>query len=114
MRYLVLMYEEAEERAGRSASEQEVLEAAFRDSDAVLRQSGYLVAAELLAPEGVVTTVRVAVTALSVGDGTVVRAPHQLRAALTLQARDLNEAIQVVATMPQARLGPAEVWALQA
>lgn len=113
MHYLVLMYDKADERAGRSASEQEVLEAAFRDSDAALRRSGYLVAAELLVPEGVVTTVRVASTALSVGDRPVVRAPHQLRTVLTLQARDLSEAIQVVATMPQARLRPAEVWALQ-
>ena len=37
MRYLVLMYEDMEERAGLSVSEQALLEAAFRDSDAALR-----------------------------------------------------------------------------
>jgi hypothetical protein len=113
MRYLVLVYEDAGARPGRLAGGLEELEAACRDNDAALRQSGYLLAAEHLAREAVATTVRVSPTTVSVGEGAAGLAPGQLRAVLTLQARDLNEAIQVVATMPQARLGPVEVWALQ-
>jgi hypothetical protein len=114
MRYLVLMYEDVAVWAGRMAGEQAALEAAFQDSDAALRQSGHLITAELLAPEALATTVRVCAMTVSVEEGPTGRAPGRLRAVLMLQARDLNAAIQVVATMPQARLGPAEVWALQA
>lgn len=113
MRYLVLVYEEVGAWAGRTAAEQEALEAAFQDSDTALRQSGYLIAAELLAQEGGATTVRASATTVSVEEGLAGQAPGRLRAVLTLQARDLNAAIQVVATMPQARLGPVEVHALQ-
>jgi hypothetical protein len=47
----VLVYAEVEVWTGRSASEQEALEAAFRDSNTTLRQSRYLIAVKLLAPE---------------------------------------------------------------
>lgn len=114
MRYLVLVYEDERAWTRRPAGEQEALQAAFQDSDTALRQSGYLLTAELLAQEEVVTTVRVFATTVSVGEGPTGRAQGRLRAVFTLQARDLNTAIQVVATMPQARLGPVEVCALQA
>jgi hypothetical protein len=114
MRYLVLMYEDVAVWAGRTAGEREALEAAFQDSDAALRQHGHLITAELLSQEAIVTTVRVGAMSVSVEEDPVGQAPGRLRAVLMLQARDLNAAIQVVATMPQARLGPAEVWALQA
>jgi hypothetical protein len=113
MRYLVLVYEDVGAWAGRPAGEREALEAACQDSDAALRQSGHLIGAELLAQEGGATMVRVSATTMSVVEGPAGRGPGRLRAVLTLQARDLNAAIQVVATMPQARLGPVELYALR-
>lgn len=114
MRYLVLVYEDLEAWTARPCSEWEALEAACRENDAALRQSGYLVAAEFLAQDRAATTIRVSSAMVSLAEGVAERALGRLHAVLTLEARDLNAAIQVVATMPQARLGPVEVCALRA
>ena len=53
--------------------------------------------------------VRVQSGAISVADGPLAEIREHLAGIFTIDARDLNEAIQVAATMPQARTGPIEV-----
>lgn len=113
MRYLVLVYEDMDVWGARPVGEREALARACRDNDATLLQSGYLIAAELLAPDEAAMAIRFSAGTLSVAECLVGRAPARLHAVLTLQARDLNEAIRVVATMPQTQLGPVEVCPLQ-
>ena len=74
-----------------------------------LRQSGVLVAAEALEPVDTATTVRIRNGKLSVTDGPFTETKEQLAGFYLIDARDLNEAIQVAAKIPPAREGSVEV-----
>jgi hypothetical protein len=74
-----------------------------------LRTSGVLVAAEALQPVDTATTVRVRNGKLSVTDGPFTETKEQLAGFYLIDARDLNDAIQVAAKIPPAREGSVEV-----
>jgi hypothetical protein len=109
MRYLLLVYEDERQWDVLPASERDALVEACRDNDAALRTSGYLLAAESLHHSDGAATVQLHAGAPSVMEGILAQPQAQLRAVVTIRARDLNEAIQVAAMMPQTRLGPIEV-----
>ena len=72
-------------------------------------QSGVLLAAEALQPVDTATTVRVRNGKLSVTDGPFAETKEQLAGFYLIDARDLNDAIQVAAKIPPAREGSVEV-----
>ena len=74
-----------------------------------LRQRGVLVAAEALQPVETATTVRVRNGTVSVTDGPFAETKEQLAGFYLVDARDLNEAIQVASKIPPAREGSVEV-----
>jgi hypothetical protein len=74
-----------------------------------LRQSGHHVAAEALQSVQASTTVRVRNGKLSVTDGPFAETKEQLAGFYLIDARDLNEAIQLAAKIPPARIGSVEV-----
>ena len=74
-----------------------------------LRKSGMLLAAEPLYPVETATTVRVRNGAVSVTDGPFAETKEQLAGFYLIDARDLNDAIQVAAKIPPAREGSIEV-----
>jgi hypothetical protein len=74
-----------------------------------LRQSGKLIAAEALQPTEMATTVRVRSGKMSVTDGPFAETKEQLAGFYLIEARDLNDAIQVAAKIPPAREGSVEV-----
>jgi hypothetical protein len=73
------------------------------------RKSGVLVAAEALQPVSTAATVRVRNGSVSVTDGPFAETKEQLAGFYLLDARDLNEAIQMAAKIPPAREGSVEV-----
>ena len=73
------------------------------------RQRGVLLAAEALQPIDTATTVRVRNGRVSVTDGPFAETKEQLAGFYLLDARDLNEAIQMAAKIPPAREGSVEV-----
>ena len=73
------------------------------------RESGLLVAAEALQPVDSATTVRVRHGKLSITDGPFAETKEQLAGFYLIEARDLNDAIQVAAKIPPAREGSIEV-----
>src|SRR5436190_15126521 len=73
------------------------------------RNSGLLLAAEALQPVETATTVRVRNGKLSVTDGPFAETKEQLSGFYLIEARDLNDAIQVAAKIPPAREGSIEV-----
>ena len=102
MKYLCLVY-----------SEEEKLEAIDdRECMAVsdeLRLGGYRLAAEALQPVHTATTVRIRHGRLSLTDGPFAETKEQLAGFYLIEARDLNEAIQVASKIPPARVGSIEV-----
>ena len=74
-----------------------------------LRERGMLVAAEALQPIETATTVRVRNGKLSVTDGPFAETKECLAGFYLIEARDLNDAIQIAAKIPPARDGSIEV-----
>jgi hypothetical protein len=74
-----------------------------------LKQSGQLVDARPLRSATTAATLRVRNGQLSVTDGPFAETKEQLGGYFLIEARDLNEAIQIAAKWPGARLGQIEV-----
>ncbi len=109
MKYALLVYGDEHQRDTMGSSERQAFGNACRENDTALRQRGYLLAAAELQSSGAAATVQMENGSLAVTAGRVVETREQLLACMTIQARDLNEAIQIAATMPQARVGSIEV-----
>jgi hypothetical protein len=73
------------------------------------RESGLLLAAEALQPVGTASTVRIRNGRMSVTDGPFAETKEQLAGFYLIDARDLNDAIQIAAKIPPAREGSVEV-----
>ena len=113
MQYVLLAYAD-EQQVAMPSSEREALGEACRANDEALRKSGRLLAVEVLQSRCTATTIRFQRGQLSITVGPLAATREQLIGIFTITARDLNEAIQVAATMPQARGGPIEVRPLVA
>jgi hypothetical protein len=74
-----------------------------------IRKSGHLIGANRLQPPTAATTVRVRGGKVSTTDGPYAETKEQLGGYYVIEARDLNEAIQVAARIPGARIGCVEV-----
>ncbi len=106
MKYLCLIYSEEDKLHTLPDSPREEECLAYSDS---LRNGGYLIAAEPLESVQTATTVRVRGGKLSVTDGPFAETKEQLAGFYLVEARDLNEAIQIAAKIPPARVGSIEV-----
>ena len=102
MKYLCLVY--GDERAMETVDDRHCL--AFDQS---VRASGHCIASEALQPVATATTVRVRNGKVSVTDGPFAETKEALAGFYMIEARDLNEAIQVAAKIPSARIGSIEV-----
>lgn len=102
MKYLCLVY--LEEQKLRAVSDSEC-----RECGNGFRSSGLLVAAEALQPVDTATTVRVRNGKVSITDGPFAETKEQLAGFYLIDARDLNEAVQIAAKIPPAREGSIEV-----
>ncbi|CAM3113454.1 Uncharacterized conserved protein [Pseudomonas gessardii] len=71
--------------------------------------SGRMLAAEALQPVNTATTVRMRNGKLSITDGPFAETKEQLAGFYLIEARDLNEALQVAGGIPAARVGSVEV-----
>ena len=102
MKYLCLVYLEEQKLHAVADSECAVCGDGFR-------KSGLLIAAEALQPVETASTVRIRNGRMSVTDGPFAETKEQLAGFYLVEARDLNEAIQVAAKIPPAREGSIEV-----
>ena len=102
MKYLCLVY--GEESAIMSMPPADCVE-----YDAAIRVSGKCLASEALQPISTATTVRVRDGRMSITDGPFAETKEQLAGFYLVEARDLNEAIQIAAKIPPARVGCIEV-----
>ena len=102
MKYLCLVY--GEEQAMQAMDGRHCV--AF---DEEVRRSGHCVASEALQPVATATTVRVRNGKVSVTDGPFAETKECLAGFYMIEARDLNEAIQIAAKIPPAQVGSVEV-----
>ena len=109
MRYLFLAYQDQLKWDSLSPAERDTFDKACLANDTTLRKSGHLLGTERLQPGHTTLTLRLAHGNLSLTDGSLVEAKEHLVGFFLIKARDLNEAIQVAAKMPQARTGAIEV-----
>jgi hypothetical protein len=79
------------------------------DFDTSIRKSGHCLASEALQSVQTATTVRMRNGKLSVTDGPFAETKEQLAGFYMIDARDLNEAIQIASKIPPARVGSVEV-----
>jgi len=77
--------------------------------DDVMRESGHYLVSNALQSVQLATTVRVRNGKMSVTDGPFAETKEQLGGFILIEARDLNDAIQVAAKIPSARTGSIEV-----
>jgi hypothetical protein len=92
-----------------SDREQQALVDEHLDYDEQLRESGHFITAEALQPPETAAIVRVRSGRVSVTDGPFAEAKEQIAGFILINARDLNEAIQVASKIPSARYGLIEV-----
>ena len=109
MKYLCLAYEE--EAVLNRLSKNEWLELRRETIDYVeaLRSQGRLIRTEPLKSARTAVTLQVRRGELSVSDGPFAETKEQIGGFFLIEAKDLNEAIQVAARWPSARLGTIEV-----
>jgi len=102
MKYLCLVY--MEEKTLDAVPDSECM--AYGES---LRKSGRYIAAEALQRVDTATTVRVRDARVSLTDGPFAETKEQLAGFYLIDAKDLDEAVQVAAKIPPARVGSIEV-----
>ena len=102
MKYLCLVYLD-EKRLDELPDEDCV------DFDTAIRKSGQCIASEALESVQTATTVRVRSGKVAVTDGPFAETKEQLAGFYMIEARDLNEAIQLASKIPPARVGSIEV-----
>ena len=109
MQYLCLIYEDEKEWQKMPKSEVEKVMGEFYAYTESIRKSGHYVGGNALQPTHTATTVRVRKGKVATTDGPFAETKEQLGGYYLLQARDLNEAIQLATRIPGARLGAVEV-----
>jgi hypothetical protein len=109
MRYACLIYDDEKKLSGMSKSEADSFMAEYFQFTEDVKKSGRYVAGEALQPIQTATSLRVRSGKLSTTDGPFAETREQLGGFYLIDARDLNEAIQIASRIPSARTGTIEV-----
>jgi hypothetical protein len=109
MRYLCLIYDDEKRMSARPTPEAEAFTKEYFAFTEGIRKSGHYLGGEALQPVHTATTVRVRGGRVSATDGPFAETKEQLGGFYLIEARDLNDAIQVASRIPSARVGSVEV-----
>jgi hypothetical protein len=113
MKYLCLIYDEEKKMAGMSKSEGEQFMGEYFAFTEDVKKSGHYVGGNALQPVNTATSVRVRGGKMSTTDGPFAETKEQLGGYYLIEAKDLNDALQVAARIPSAKLGTVEVRPIQ-
>lgn len=109
MRYLCLIYLDEKQLAAMPENELSALNARHLALNEELLEGGQFIEAEALSPAASTTCVRVRNGRATVTDGPYAETKEMVAGFYLIEARDLNEAIQVASRLPSAPLGTVEV-----
>ena len=108
-KFLCLAYEEEKKLTGLSQPEWDALRRETLAYVDTLRAGGHLVITHALQSARTATTVRVRKGKIAATDGPFAETKEQLGGFFLIEARDRNEALELAAKWPSARLGSIEV-----
>lgn len=114
MKYLCLAYESEGTFQGMPKAQWLSLREETLSYVDTLQRNGQLIATNALQSARTAATVRIRNGQLSVTDGPFAETKEQLGGFFLIEARDLNEAIQIASRWPSARLGSIEVRPVEA
>ena len=109
MKYLCLIYENEQNWSHYTKNQGDSMMAEYGSFTQDIQKSGHRIGGEALQPTHTATTVRVRNGKVSTTDGPFAETKEQLGGFYLIEARDLNEAIQIAARIPSARMGSIEV-----
>jgi len=109
VKYLCLIYDEEAKLAAMAKADLDAVFGEYHAFTESIRASGHYLGGEALQPVAAATTLRVRNGRLSTTDGPFAETKEQLGGYYLIDARDLNEAIQIAARIPSARIGCIEV-----
>jgi hypothetical protein len=109
MQYILLIYENEAEAKSRNPEESQKIFGEYMAFTASIKQSGQLRAGEPLEPVATATTVRVKGGRAVRTDGPFAETREQLGGFYIVEAKDLDEAVEIAARIPSARNGSIEV-----
>jgi hypothetical protein len=109
MKYLCLIYDEEKNLASMAKSEMDALMGEYRAFSESIKASGHHLAGQQLQPVHTATSVRVRNGKMSTTDGPYAETKEQLGGFYMIDAKDLNDAIQIAARIPSAKIGTIEV-----
>jgi hypothetical protein len=109
MKYLCLVIVDEKKLQAMPESEAQALDDESLEYDEALRQKGHFLAAQALEPVSSATTVRIRSGKISITDGPFAETNEQIGGIILIEAKDLNEAIQLASHIPAIRWGAVEV-----
>jgi hypothetical protein len=109
MKYLCLVYFEPKTLEALSATEHAALDRKSIAYDEELGRSGHYIVSNALQPVSAAKTVRVRKGKLSAIDGPFAETREQLGGFILIDAKDMDEAIELASKIPLAKLGSIEV-----
>lgn len=109
MKYLCTVAIDEEKLHALSEAELQAIEDESLEYDDVLRQGGHFLAAQALQSVSTATTLRLRSGKVSMTDGPFAETHEQVGGFILIEAKDLDEAIQLASGIPSIRLGAVEV-----
>jgi hypothetical protein len=109
MRYLCLIYSDESQWGKLSKADMDSMMGEYFAFTKDIQKSGHYLGGEELQPTQTATTVRVRNGKISTTDGPYAETKEQLGGYYLINAKDLNDAIQVAARIPSVRVGSIEV-----
>jgi len=109
MKYLCLIYDEEKKLESMPKSESDAFMGEYFAFTEGIKKSGHYLGGNALQPVQAATTVRIRNSKVSTTDGPFAETKEQLGGYYLIEARDLNDAIQVASKIPSARIGSIEV-----
>ena len=109
MKYLCLIYDDEKKWETMSKAEADAYMGEYFQFTENIKTSGHYLGGNALQPVSTATTVRSRNGKLSTTDGPFAETKEQLGGYYLIEARDLNDALQVAAKIPSVRAGSIEV-----
>jgi hypothetical protein len=113
MKFMFMIYHDENELYALPEREMQALVDSALDYDETIRKSGHYIVSNALQPAQTARTIRVRSGRVSTTDGPFAETKEQLGGFFLIEARDMDEACEVAARFPPARIGVIEVRPVQ-